>query len=752
MPELDYFSLPKKSKVTYYSLKRSCFLLALALNVAALSYSQESTQLDSLYERSSGALNKYQYKEAIESGLTLLELSKNYENVYFQYQAHNILGMVCDDLNDTIRQKKHHEVALEYALKLENDSLSLISYNSLGNIYSEDKRTTQKGINYYKKAIELGNKLGLPEQTFAPTVNIAWTHIDNKEFRQAEPYLKEFWKMYGDRDDNYAGSQLNNLTGRYYMGIGELEKARPYFEKAVQMVEEDSLILQASDVYKEYAQLLFAEENYREAFLALEKYQDYKSRIFEQDRLKSIEAANIQFDVSQYQQDLELAKNEQLLKDEIIENSREKMVVLVISAIGLLIILLALFRITLSRRRLIKEMSNKNKELLEAKEEAERLTILKTKFFSTISHEIRTPLYGVIGLTSILMEDKSLEKHEDDLKSLKFSADYLLALINDVLQMNKMESNLLKLEELPFNLKDLLGSIVKSFEFTRLQNKNNIHLKIDENINYNLIGDPVRLSQVLMNLVGNAMKFTERGNIWITAKLAEDISETVKVNFEVQDDGLGIPRGKQQEIFEEFSQLKSANYNYQGTGLGLPIVKKLLNLFHSEIRLESEEGMGSNFTFEIEFKKAAPVTLPEMKNSPGEIAALAEAGGAGRKILIVDDNRINQVVTRRILEQKFFDCDICDNGTGAVEMIKNNKYDLVLMDLNMPGISGLEATKLIRRFDQNLPIIALTAVEIEEVRQEIQEVGMNDIIVKPYDTSTFYQVIYRNIPAEVVNH
>lgn len=151
-------------------------------------------------------------------------------------------------------------------------------------------------------------------------------------------------------------------------------------------------------------------------------------------------------------------------------------------------------------------------------------------------------MYGVIGLTSILMEDKSLVKHESDLKSLKFSADYLLALINDVLQMNKMESNLLKLEKLPFNLKDLMQSIVKSFEFTRLQNKNTIHLDIDSMITFNLVGDPVRLSQILMNLVGNAMKFTERGGIWITSKLIEDRSDSVKVYFEIKDDGLGIPK------------------------------------------------------------------------------------------------------------------------------------------------------------------------------------------------------------------
>src|SRR5690606_29653226 len=413
---------------------------------------------------------------------------------------------------------------------------------------------------------------------------------------------------------------------------------------------------------------------YRAAYEAVQKFNDYRSQIFRQERLKQIEAANIMFDVSEYQRNLEIARSEQIYKDEVIEKSREKMLIMVISSIGLCLILLALVRIMTSRRKLIKELSEKNEELSIAKDEAERLSILKTKFFSTISHELRTPLYGVIGLTSILMEDKSLTKHEGDLKSLKCSADYLLALINDVLQMNKMESNLVKLENLPLHLKDLLKSIVKSFEFTRLQNQNAFHLKIDPAISDNLLGDSVRLSQVLMNIVGNAMKFTERGNIWLTASLTNDSNLDCKISFEVKDDGMGIPQNKQQIIFEEFSQLKSANYNCLGTGLGLPIVKKLLHLFDSEIYLESKEGVGSTFSFEIIFKKDLSFNLPTNNGDELLDKDLTLQQANEKKILIVDDNRINQVVTQRILEQKGFQCDICDNGKDAVEKVKTQYY------------------------------------------------------------------------------
>ncbi len=718
-------------------------------------YSQQSAyedlHLDSLYKKTSGHLSKYEYKESIEVAMQLLQESKNKGNDYYQYHSMNILGNNYANLKDTLHARQHYKTALEIALKLDSDTLLLSSYNNLGNVYSEDRNTTQVGIDYYNQTIELATKMNYESKLLAPTANIAWTYLDIGLYDKALPYLKRSWKLLGNREEDLIRSQLLTLMGRYHMGVNEPEKAKDHFEQAIQKVEKDTLILEASLVYKEYAQLLFTMGSYENAFLALEKYDHFNSQIFEKEKLRQIQAANVKFDVIQYQKDLEISKNEQLYKDELIEKSQLKTLIAIVSSIVLIIILFGLFKISRSRRKLNKDLLEKNKELLKAKEEAERLTILKTQFFSTISHELRTPLYGVIGLTSILMEDKSLVKHESDLKSLKFSADYLLALINDVLQMNKMESNLLKLEKVPFNLKDLMESIVKSFEFTRLQNKNTIHLDIDSNITYNLIGDPVRLSQILMNLVGNAMKFTERGDIWITSKLVEEGSDSVKVYFEIKDGGLGIPENKQQIIFEEFSQLKSENYNYQGTGLGLPIVKKLLSLFKSEIHLVSVDGEGSVFSFEIEFKKGGLSKSENMiEGTMGSNLVFSETDGQGKHILIVDDNRINQVVTQRILEQKSFSCDLSDNGLDAIEKIKNKDYDLVLMDLNMPGISGLEATRQIRKFNKTLPVIALTAVEIEEVRKEIKEAGMNDIIVKPYDNATFFQVIYRNISKEVV--
>jgi len=251
----------------------------------------------------------------------------------------------------------------------------------------------------------------------------------------------------------------------------------------------------------------------------------------------------------------------------------------------------------------------------------------------------------------------------------------------------------------------------------------------------------MRLSQIMMNLLGNAVKFTEKGKVWIKAVSRYCEEGKCRIFFEVGDTGIGIPVNKQEEIFEEFSQLKIQNLNYQGTGLGLPIVKKLLELFHSEIHLESVEGEGSVFSFEIEFQQGAenesirhlgtesPASLPHLQ----------------KKVLIVDDNRINQVVTQRILEKKDFKCLIASSGEEAIDILKVQQVDVVLMDVNMPGMNGMETTLKLREFNRDVPVIALTAVEVGEMREEILLAGMNDIINKPYDIPQFFKTIFRNL-------
>lgn len=686
------------------------------------------------------AYNTYDYNKSIEYSADIVELAAPRNDYYNLQKGYNFLGVAYEVLEDTSRARENYEKALYYAELVQNDTLLLNSYNNLGNIYSSNQETVQKGLDYYEKAIDLASRSMSVQDGLISVLNIAWTYLENGDYTMASPYLKRVWNLSKEAEDKNLQSNLLALYGMYHSGKGEYVESREHFRQAIEMAEKDSLLVEASFAYEEYAKMLTKFGLFEEAYSALRKHQEYREAIFQKEKNLQREAVYGRFQTEEYKKDLAAAQREQKYKDEVLAKTRQITWVMIFSLAGLFLFLIFLFRNNRIRKKLIGELRDKNNELTAAKEEAERLSLLKTRFFSTVSHELRTPLYGVVGLTSLLLEENKNEKQKEDLKSLKFSADYLLALINDVLQMNKMESNLVHLENGNFDMQELFNGIVKSFETTRSHNNNIIDLQIDENIPQNLIGDSMRLSQVMMNLVGNAIKFTQNGKVWIKANLKGCSESGCVIQFEVGDTGPGIPKNKQQEIFEEFSQLQSNNYNYQGTGLGLPIVKKLLQLFGSEIHLESEEGKGSIFSFEIEFEKGLEEVSSPVNRVSGEFLDQQV-----KKALIVDDNRINQVVTRRILEQRDFECLVAGSGEEALSILKSEVLDVVLMDVNMPGMNGMETTQEVRKFNPNIPIIALTAVEVGEMREEILGAGMNDIINKPYNIPEFFSTIFRNL-------
>lgn len=696
----------------------------------------------SLSKAAGAALNEYDYNSAIETSLKLIDLASGKNDVENLNHGYNILGITYEVLEDSIRAKENYQKALEYAEATENDTLIWYAYNNLGNVYSANKETVEKGLAYYQKAIEIANKLEQKAEVLTPIINIGWTHLENQEYDKAFPYLVEAEEILETEQDTISHANLQILFGMYFSGKKEYRKAQDYFEEAIALVEKDSLLPEASFAFEEYAKMLFRSGKFQEAYVALEKHQELKNELFQEEKNLQREAVYGRFQTEEYKKDLAAVQREKQYKEKLLAKTRQISMIMVISIAVMSIFLILLFRNNRIRQGLIAELRDKNDKFLSAKEEAERLSQLKTRFFSTVSHELRTPLYGVVGLTSLLLEDSQNEKQKEDLKSLKFSADYLLALINDVLQMNKMESNLVHLENGSFNLEELFKGILKSFETSGNFNRNRIELEIDERIPRSLVGDSMRLSQIMMNLVGNAVKFTDNGTVWVKAVRKDCGRESCQIYFEVGDTGMGIPENKQQEIFEEFSQLKSQNINYQGTGLGLPIVKKLLQLFGSEIRLDSEVGKGSVFSFTLELEKGVDVE-PLMTNS--ETVPIEELQELHRKVLIVDDNKINQVVTRRILEKKGFLCMVAGSGEEALKVLKNGHVDLILMDVNMPGMNGMETTLEIRKFNTGIPIIALTAVEVGERRDEIIASGMNDIINKPYNLPQFFGTIYRNL-------
>lgn len=383
-------------------------------------------------------------------------------------------------------------------------------------------------------------------------------------------------------------------------------------------------------------------------------------------------------------------------------------------------------------KRTKSELKSLNEKLNTTLYEVEKLSNLRMEFLSTMSHEIRTPLNGVIGLTNVLLLENPRKDQEENIDLLKFSADNLLLLINNILDVNKLDSNKTKLEKVGFNLAELITNIYSSSKLSATDKNIDFKLFIDPILEGKLvISDPTRLTQVLLNLINNAVKFTEKGSVFISAKSISLSEKCINVHFTIEDTGIGILPEKQNDVFEPFIQASSKiNRYYGGTGLGLSIVKKILRMFGSNIILTSEENVGSKFTFDINFNY---IVLEEPKK---EINLKTQKDLSGVKVLVAEDNRINTMIIVKILKSWNIAPVVVYDGLEAFQTVEKEDFDVILMDLYMPILDGYEATAKIRKL-QNLtkamiPIIALTADVDEKIKQQVLDAKMNDYLSKPF--------------------
>lgn len=379
-------------------------------------------------------------------------------------------------------------------------------------------------------------------------------------------------------------------------------------------------------------------------------------------------------------------------------------------------------------------------EILLAKEQAIQLSEAKEMFLSVMSHEIRTPLNAIIGMTYLLLDNDPKPSQIEDLNILKFSSENLLNLISDILDFTKIETGNLQLESIQFSLVSLIHDIATSLQVSAQKKGNRLNLLFGKGIPPEIVGDKTRLYQIIVNLLGNAIKFTENGNIDLIVKLESETEEQVVIHFEIKDNGIGIPKDKQTYIFETFAQAKTdISRKYGGTGLGLAITKKLLQLLHSEIIVESEEGKGSTFSFSIPYNKFPNADFSQVKSNQ-------DSSFIGKSILLVDDNEINTLIANRIFTKWGLIMDFASDGLQAIDKITSNKYDLVFMDIKMPGIDGFETTSIIRDipgdYYKNLPIIALTASTLSRESARFKESGINAHLLKPFNPDEVKKVLY----------
>jgi signal transduction histidine kinase/CheY-like chemotaxis protein len=381
--------------------------------------------------------------------------------------------------------------------------------------------------------------------------------------------------------------------------------------------------------------------------------------------------------------------------------------------------------------------------LRKAADEAEQGLRTKTEFLSTMSHEIRTPLNVVIGMAHLLLRSTPRKDQEKNLDVLLFSANNLLSIVNDILDYNKIEAGKINFEMIPMDIATVAQHITGGLSSKAEEKNITLTTDIDSRITHKVIGDPTRTSQVIYNLVHNAIKFTEEGSVKLLIQVDEMTNENVTLTVMVTDTGIGIEQKKQQLIFDRFTQADSStSRSYGGTGLGLAITKRILELQGVTLNLRSEPGKGSVFFYTQQLVLSNEPVIQEVQHNE---EAETEQQLQNVPILVVEDNPFNVLVAQSLLERSGAIVDVANNGEEALEKIQPGKYRLILMDLNMPVMDGFEATRRLRARGVTLPVIALTASLPAEVEKDVNSAGLTDIVVKPFNPDDLFRVLLKHL-------
>ncbi|HEY0030575.1 MAG TPA: ATP-binding protein [Bacteroidia bacterium] len=753
-----------------------------ALNVLAVlnktqgKYAESLTQLksalalaDTINNPSSTALSYLNIGDIYSVLVNYDKAIENYERAYDSYKKEkdyknsvSALNRIANRYmdkgnfhNDTASLYKAitlYEKAMALSRKINDNQRYILSHVNLADAYNIlGKKTNNKNayfqsIDYSLRSLRLAREYKLPSYEAISYLNTGEVYESLENPEKAIHYYELAIQKYSEANEKIWLLNSYRSIAKAYLSLKNYGKAREYINKGIVSAKELHLIVYLRDYYQLQSDIFARENNYKNAFDYQVLYTNYKDSIINEHSA---------LDISRLQTELELERKDKeiglLTKNTVIQTQRIKAQtvqrnVLIIGVLVALILLLIIYY----RYR---EKQKAESIILKAKEAAELAQEVQEQFLANTSHEIRTPMNGIIGMTSQLL-DSPLDKEQLEYAlAIKESSNNLLVIINDLLDLSKIKAGKMAFEMIPFNLSDLCKNLIFTLQYR--SSEKNIHLisSIDARIPAVMAGDPVRLNQVLLNLAGNAIKFTESGEVKITVKLVRDDGKNVRLFFSVQDSGIGIPADKLDKIFESFTQVNATTTRkYGGTGLGLTIAKQIIEQQGGKISVSSKVNEGSTFSFIIEFKKTNKKVKVVQQEYPLDLSHKS-IDLSRVNILVVDDNRVNQRVAALTLKKWNVRVAVADDAKTAISKLLEEKFDIILMDIAMPEMDGLEATKYIRKDLSapvcNTPIIAMTASALIGEEEKCITAGMNDYISKPFNPSDLYNKIIRLLPKEM---
>jgi signal transduction histidine kinase/CheY-like chemotaxis protein len=718
------------------------FIILLLLTSKTFAQNIERDSIVDMVAKASRAYQVLDTKKSLQYAQKALNQAYEINDNLLIARIYNVLGLNYTEYSEFTKAEEAYLKGLA-AIEGTNDIVvkSWLETN-IGNLYQAHFKKYDKAIDYHFRSLENSKKLNSEYDILLSILNLSILHFDKQEYTKGYNYLKEAEKYLFKINEPEIFITYNSLNALYHRSRKEFDLAEQFYTEALKYCgDEKKLSLStahAMELYDDIAEFHAERGNKIKAFEFLKMHLAIKDSLYSKERADALANYANQIDLDQYKR--EITKIEKLNEQQQKTIFYSKIVggLLIFIALNLLLFVILLKRSQKQKNKLIRQIESKNIQLEISKVQAEELSELKSQFISNVSHELRTPLYGVIGLAKILEQDYPMLKGNRVIQALNFSADYLMNLINDLLQLQKIEANAIVIEKQPYYINHEIKNIVDSLSVIADKNNNIISINIDELLSEAVETDKLKLNQILYNLISNALKFTSHGKIEIYISQTKTISNQLNLEYRIVDNGRGISSENLETIFEKFSQFNTKGTDYQGTGLGLSIVKQLIDIFGGTINVYSELNIGTTVTFKI---PCTPSTLDKVEIRKQDINfTLLDA-----KILLIENNEINRIVNQRNFENYKIPCTIVNTAREAIELIEKQRFSVILTDINMPDIDGFMFSKIIREKGIQTPIIALTAYSKQDIAVEVESVGIQDVVTKPYDFEYLLKVIYKNL-------